>query len=333
MNFTFRVFRVLFLVFGISTLTYGQSGPEILLNEKIAEKNYFPDFSFAGYHNGEADIPKAVGKIVYAIDYGVIPKDGLDDSKALLKAIYKASEIEGSVTLQLPGGRLILSDILYLERSLFVFRVAGTGANGTEIYCPRSLMYAENPAVLKELREYLLEFDKKQIEKENIIDLPFTQYAWAGGFIWTKVQGVSVKSYLQKYEEPYNVVAKVSKGKRGTFSFKASEAKELKVGDVLELQLFNKDGEEGDIIDDLYINRDVKIGSHHWKPSHGAYSTFWNTNLKVLGSLNKSDSVLLNGMNDGPYARVIGVSGNINFRAIYAPDAYIEYVNKSLNSI
>lgn len=515
-----------------------QSGPDILFNTKVIRENYLPDFSYVGYHNGEIDLPKTIGQVFHAIDYGVIPNDGLDDSKALKKAIEEASKFEGKVTLQLPAGRLILSDILYLERSHFVLRGAGIGNLGTEIYCPRPLMYVEDPEVLSELREYLLKFDKRQIEKENNIDLPFSQYAWAGGFIWTKAPGVRVKSYLQEYEEPYEVLANVSDGKCGTFSFEVSEVKNLKVGDVVELQLFNKDGEKGEIIDALYKNQDVMVGSHHWsftdlplvkqqvvitkitnnmvtinspltidikpsylaqlvswkhleeigiehlriifpksprvahhvesgfnaiyltrvfnswvnnviienadsailteeianitindittkgenfahytvmmqgtynvlakgikvynkavhplsfntfasksvyldcevfvdpildqhsganhqnlfdntkvhltpnedrsyplfagggagywKPSHGAYSTFWNTNINVLNGLDSFNSILLNGMQDGPYARIIGVHGTVNFTITYAPKAYIESVNKPLYNV
>jgi hypothetical protein len=40
--------------------------------------------------------------------------------------------------------------------------------------------------------------------------------------------------------------------------------KSLKVGDVVELQLFNRDRENGEIIDKLYKNRALTIGSHHW---------------------------------------------------------------------
>lgn len=535
MNFRVKLFLVIFILIGLNTFIYSQAIPEILSNIKVAQENYLPDFSFAGYHNGEKDIPKTVGTIINAIDYGVIPNDGLDDSKALIKAIQEASKIEGSVTLQLPKGRLILSNILYLKRSHFVLRGAGSGENGTEIYCPRPLMYLEDPEGLKELREYLLEFDKRQVEKENNIDLAFSQYAWAGGFIWTKVPEVRVKSYLQKYEVPYDIVAKVSTGERGSFSFKVSEAKNLKIGDVLELQIFNKEGEKGEIIDDLYITKDVKIGSHHWsfpdlplvrqqvmitnisknkvtinapltininpsyeaqlvswkhleevgiehlkitfpkyprvahhvepgfnaiyltrvfnswvnnvivdnadsgiiteeianvtindittkgenfahytvmmqgtynvlaegikvynravhplsfntfatksvyldcevftvpildqhsganhqnlfdntkvhltpnedrryplfegggagywKPSHGAFSTFWNTEVNILGSLERRDKIILNGMNDGPYVRVIGVHGNNDFEIGYEPFAYIEFVNRPL---
>lgn len=538
MNFRFKVFAVLFFTFGLHVCINAQSSPDILFSKKVAEKNYLPDFSYAGYHNGEIDLPKTIGQVFYAIDYGVIPNDGLDDSEALKKAIEEASKFEGKVTLQLPAGRLILSDILYLERSHFVLRGAGIGNLGTEIYCPRPLMYVEAPEVLTELREYLLKFDKRQREKENNIDLPFSQYAWAGGFIWTKAPGVRVKSYLQEYEAPYEVLAKVLKGKRGTFSLEVSEVKSLKVGDVVELQLFNKDGEKGEIIDALYKNQDVNIGSHHWnfpdlplvkqqvvitkitnntvtinspltidvktsykaqlvswkhleevgiehlkitfpksprvahhvepgfnaiyltrvfnswvnnviienadsgilteeianitindittkganfahytvmmqgtynvlakgikvynkavhplsfntfssksvyldcevfvdpvldqhsgvnhqnlfdntkvhltpnedrsyplfagggagywKPAHGAYSTFWNTNINVLSGLDNVNFILLNGMEDGPFARIIGVHGTNDFTITYEPMAYIESVNRPLNSV
>ena len=107
------------------------------------------------------------------------------NSKALLKAFKAANTVDGNVILQLPAGRIILSDILYIERSDFVLRGAGSAENGTEIYCPRPMMYLKDPESLAELREYLTTFDKRQREPENNIDLPFSQYAWSGGFIWT----------------------------------------------------------------------------------------------------------------------------------------------------
>jgi len=538
MNFkTFNFIAVLVLLIGSNFNFSAQELPEILKSKSLNDSNYLPDFSFAGYHNGEISIPKGSGKVYVASDYGVIANDGLDDSKALKNAIEEVSKFEGEVVLQLPEGRLILSDILYIERSNFVLRGAGTGVKGTEIFCPRPLMYNKNPEALKELREYLIKFDKRQIEKENNIDLPFSQYAWTGGFIWTKVPGVRVKSYLQEYEKPYDVVAKVAKGKRGEFRFEVSEVNNLKIGDVVELQLFNKEGENGEIIKDLYKNQAVKVGSHHWnfpdiplvnqqvritaisgnkvtintpltidiipnykaqlvvwkhleeigienmkitfaessrvahhlepgfngiyltrvfnswvknvtienadsgiitseianvtikdvttkgktfahytvmmqgtynvlaegikvynkavhplsfntlatksvylncevfvdpvldqhsganhqnlfdnikvhltpgkdksyplfagggagywKPSHGAYSTFWNINVDFLGGLDSDGPILLNGMDDGPYARIIGVNGNHELTVTYGPMAHIEYINKSLES-
>lgn len=247
----------------ISINAIGQELPKILTQKLMT--NYLPDFSYAGYHFGESQLPEANGKIINAVDFGVKANDGLDDSKALLKAVKAANAVEGNVILQLPAGKIILSDIVYIERSNFVLRGTGTGENGTEIYFPRPMMYLQNPESLAELREYLTTFDKRQREPENNIDLPFSQYAWSGGFIWTQIPGERVKSYLDKYEPTPSFLAKVSSGNMGENTLTVSEVKGLKVGDIVELQLFNKDGENGEIIKDLYKGANVKPGSHHWK--------------------------------------------------------------------
>lgn len=519
----------------VNSILMAQQTPKILTDSKA---NYLPDFSYAGYHFGESQIPESTGKIVNATDFGVKANDGIDDSKALLKAIKAANSTEGNVMLQLPAGRIILSEILYIERSNFVLRGAGSGENGTEIYCPRPMMYLKDPESLAELREYLTTFDKRQRETENNIDLPFSQYAWSGGFIWTQVPHERVKSYLDKYEPTPNVLAKVSSGNMGEHIISVSDVKGLKVGDIVELQLFNKDGENGAIIRDLYKSAKVKPGSHHWqftklpivrqqveitkisnskitiktpltiaikpsyqahlvewkhlnevgiehlrftfpdiprvahhvepgnnaifltrlfnswvkdivitnsdsgilaeedsnvtiqdivtdgphrahytvtlggvhnilvknlkiynktvhplsfntfatknvyqnceifaeplldqhsganhqnlfdritvhihpdknnsyllfggggadywKPSHGPYSTFWNLNVQVEKPVDNAKPIVLYGMKDGPFARIIGVNGNANFEVKYEPDAYIEFLNASLNKI
>ena len=175
-----------------------QQLPQIITDKKTASQNYLPDFSYAGYHYGEVKLPQKTKQIINASDYGVIANDVLDDSKALLKAIKASSSLNGEVVLQLPAGRLILSEVLYLERSNFVLRCAGSGKEGTEIFCPRPMMYLKDPESLKELREYLVAFDKRQREKDNNLDLPFSQYAWSGGFIWTQVPNERVKSYMEK---------------------------------------------------------------------------------------------------------------------------------------
>ena len=245
----------------VHSIVMGQEIPKILTDSKT---NYLPDFSYAGYHFGEDKIPELNGKIINAEEYGVKANDNLDDSKALLKALKTASAVEGNVILQLPAGRIILSEVLYIERSNFVLRGAGSDEKGTEIYCPRPMMYLKNPESLAELREYLTTFDKRQREPENNVDLPFSQYAWSGGFIWTQIPNERVKSYLDKYEPTPNILAKVSSGNSGEHIISVSEVKGLKVGDIAELQLFNKDGENGEIIKDLYKGANVKPGSHHW---------------------------------------------------------------------
>jgi len=243
-------------------ITIAQELPKIITSPKT---NYLPDFSFAGYHNGEANLPEFQGKIINVTDFGVKANDALDDSKALLKALKAANAVDGNVILQLPSGRIILSDILYIERNNFVLRGAGSDKNGTEIFFPRPMMYLKDPESHAELREYLTSLDKRQREPENNIDIPFSQYSWSGGFIWTQIPDKRVKSYLDKYEPETNPLAKVSSGKMGEHVLTVSAVNGLKVGNIVELQLFNKDGENGEIIKDLYQNANIKPGSHHWK--------------------------------------------------------------------
>jgi hypothetical protein len=258
--------HIVFVVILFATTSlFSQELPQIITNKKIASQNYLPDFSYAGYHSGEVGIPQKSEQIINATDYGVIANDVLDDSKAILKAIKAASSLKGDVVLQLPAGRLILSEVLYIERSNFVLRGMGSGENGTEIFCPRPMMYLKNQESLAELREYLTSTGKRQVEKENNIDLPFSQYAWSGGMIWTQIPNQRVKSYMEKYDTPPTVLAKVIEGKRGESVFTVSDVNGLKVGDIVELDLFNKDGEKGDIIEALYKNLKVKVGNSHWK--------------------------------------------------------------------
>lgn len=256
---------VLFSIISNSTQLYSQEIPQIISQKEVSSQNFLPDFSYAGYHFGNIKIPIINEKVILASDFGVIANDNLDDSKALLKAFKAANEVQGNVVLQLPVGKLILSDILYIERSNFVLRGAGSGKEGTEIFCPRPMMYLKNQESLAELREYLTSTGKRQIEKENNLDLPFSQYAWSGGMIWTQVPNQRVKSYMEKYDTPPTVLAKVLEGKRGESVFTVSDVNGLKVGDIVELDLFNKDGEKGDIIDALYKNSKVKVGYSHWK--------------------------------------------------------------------
>ena len=258
--------HIVFVVILFATTSlFSQELPQIITNKKIASQNYLPDFSYAGYHSGEVGIPQKSEQIINATDYGVIANDVLDDSKAILKAIKAASSLKGDVVLQLPAGRLILSEVLYIERSNFVLRGMGSGENGTEIFCPRPMMYLKNQESLAELREYLTSTGKRQVEKENNINLPFSQYAWSGGMIWTQIPNQRVKSYMEKYDTPPTVLAKVIEGKRGESVFTLSDVNGLKVGDIVELDLFNKDGEKGDIIEALYKNLKVKVGNSHWK--------------------------------------------------------------------
>ena len=74
-------------------------------------------------------------------------------------------------------------------------------------------------------------------------------------------------------------------------------------------------------------------GAGYWKPSHGAFSTFWNINVQVLNKHNMNNVILLNGMLDGPFANLIAVHGNKNFEIVYEPKSHIELLNSSVSQI
>ncbi|MBW1296194.1 hypothetical protein [Aquimarina litoralis] len=226
---------------------------------------FIPNYSYAGYHFGEQsiEIPKSV-VVLNALDFGVIPNDEKDDSKALQKVFEIAHEKQDPVLIQLPPGRIILSDIFYFERSNIILNGSGIGDQGTEVFCPRPLMYIKDPEDLKELREYLIRLSKVQREKENNISIPFSQYSWSGGVFWTRVPGTRVKSYLQKYDVAPKVLGTIATAYRGETSFKVLQNQRLKVGDVVEIQWFNKQGKKGKLIKELYGDQNLKIGAHHW---------------------------------------------------------------------
>lgn len=262
MNINFRLsltaIFICHLLFGISQL-------ESLERSIKKSGSYLPDFSYAGYHGGEKSVPTTFsGTVIKAEEYGVLPNDGLDDSKALVSLLEGIDTVKGPVKLILPKGRIILSDILYFQRNHLTISGLGSDENGTEIYIPRPMMYLDPPEDLKELREYLEVQNKIQKEKKNNIHLPFSPYSWTGGMLWTRVPGVRVKSYLNKYDKEEVSLAQISKAKRATKILEVSSSEQLKVGDVVEIQWFNRKGKSGKLLKELYGDFKLKVGSHHW---------------------------------------------------------------------
>lgn len=74
-------------------------------------------------------------------------------------------------------------------------------------------------------------------------------------------------------------------------------------------------------------------GAGYWKPSHGNYTTFWNTTVVFRNGALSDVPILLNGMEDGASARVVGVQANLPIRVEYGPDAYIEGVGRLFHEL
>ncbi|MGE0173144.1 MAG: glycosyl hydrolase family 28-related protein [Oligoflexales bacterium] len=89
------------------------------------------------------------------------------------------------------------------------------------------------------------------------------------------------------------------------------------------------------LFDNIKVTEDNKVsrlfqhgGAGYWKPTHGAYNTFWNIKVNFTYIAEGPNPIKIAGIADGPYARLIGVSGNYPLEFNYGPDAYIEGTNR-----
>lgn len=263
-----RNIALLPLICGILLFGNSQSlaqSPKIISDSGIAATHYLPDFSYAGYDFGESDIP-SVTNVINVADHGAIADDGKDDSAALLAALKAAHDMDGPVRVQMNVGRYILSEILWIEKSGIVLAGLGDGAGGTELYMPRPLNQMDDKGTLDELREYLVEGNKRERQPENNLDVLFSEYSWSAGFIWTRVPGVRHATYLERFDTPITEVTDILTGKLGSKSITVANPSALKVGDVLQIHWHNRAGPEGPLVKALYgeDRTDMTIGNRHW---------------------------------------------------------------------
>ena len=238
--------------------------PKILSDPATVAANPLPDFSYAGYGFGLASIPADAGTIIEVTDHGAIPDDGLDDSKAVLRALAAANAVKGKVTLRFPKGRTQITEVLRITRSDIVLDGAGDGPGGSELWFPRPLKLIDKSHDYDELREYLVREKKQQVEPEHNIDYLFTEYTWAGGMIFVAPEGSRPVSYDGTKDVRDPVLATGISGKQFARTLTVDDPSKLKVGDIVQLQWFSVDGPKSRILTSLYGDTDLPIGSHHW---------------------------------------------------------------------
>ena len=230
---------------------------------------FLPDYSYAGYGFGLADIPDFAGTTqIDAVDYGVVADDGNDDTDGLLAALDAANAVTGPVVLQLPPGRIELTSIFPIERSDFVLRGTGEGQGGTDLHIPRPLDAIDTGARFDEIREYLERYDKVERDADKNVLWPFSEYSWTGGFLWVGPEGHRAGKYLTELDTPDTVLVNATAGTRGQRFFRVADAGTLEVGDDVEIVWFNRVGEDGPLLKEMYglynAESDFKVGSHHW---------------------------------------------------------------------
>ena len=282
--------------------------PAILNPGDGSEAPYLPDFSYAGFGNGLKDLPVAAGALIKVEDYGARPDDGLDDSKAILAAINAANGIDGPVRVRFDAGRYRLSEVIRIERSHILLQGAGSGGGGTAISISRPLAQVDTGNSLDELRQYIRELDKRQVEPGANIDAYYSEYSWSGGFIWIQKPGTRPAMYLPEFDPEIHVLANIAAGKRGERQIHlASDASisSISPGEVLQIQWMNTEGPEAAIIDAIYGDADVTVGSHHWRFPNRPLVRQTTRITQVEGRTASLSDPLLHDVGDALPARIV----------------------------
>ncbi len=228
------------------------------------KENFLPDFSFAGFANGLLEIPAASGTVVLVDEHGGSANDDVDDTKAVLAAVKHAITIDGPVIIRFSAGEYRISEVVRIERSDLVLQGAGSGPGGTRLHFPRPLNQIDKSTSLDELRKYLVQLDKRQVEPDKNLNDYFSEYSWSGGFIWIQKPGTRPAPYLIENDPELDALAEVATGERGSQSLTLVNTAKLNAGDIVEVQWINRSGPDAGIIKSLYESESGSAGSHHW---------------------------------------------------------------------
>ena len=74
-------------------------------------------------------------------------------------------------------------------------------------------------------------------------------------------------------------------------------------------------------------------GAGYWQPGHGLFNTTWNLRVLVTDGADADDIVTLEGLAEGPGARIFGVSGNREFKIDYRPAPVTSHINERLTTV
>lgn len=74
-------------------------------------------------------------------------------------------------------------------------------------------------------------------------------------------------------------------------------------------------------------------GAPYWQPGHGGFNTTWNLRVNITGGAYADEVVTVQGLDEGPMARIVGLHGNREFRLDYRPKPYVEMLNSEVQAV
>ena len=208
--------------------------------EKWDPAGRLPDFSYAGYHQGEKAIPE-VDIVANVKDFGAKGNGLFDDTEAFKKAIAQTEN--GAILI--PEGIYRITDFLEIRKSNLVLR--GEGHQKTILYFP---VYLND-----------IEPDWGSTTEGR----PTSNYSWSDGFI--RVFG----NYGQ------NNLTSVDPGaKRGDYQFEVSEIDELNPGDWVTVKV----SDPGDYSLFNYLYTEDPASMDRWNRPGGTSQVMKIENIK-----------------------------------------------------
>lgn len=174
--------------------------------ERWSPAGRLPDFSHAGYHQGEAPFPE-LPVAADVTDFGAVGDGVTDDSRAFLAALSAVDT--GAIFV--PPGRYRLTEVLRLTRSGVVLR--GAGRDETVLYFPEHLYAVEG------------------VGPQQSPHGPYG-WSWSGGFIWA--EGAP--------EEEATLTRIVERASRGDRSVVVAGTVGIEPGQMVRLVQFENDG-------------------------------------------------------------------------------------------
>lgn len=192
--------------------------------EKWSPQSRLPDYSFAGYRCGEAEIPEpeVVAKVT---DFGAVGNDDGDDTQAFLAAI-DATE-RGAILI--PAGRYKISGILEIHKPELVLRGEGPNQSVLEFTKPLNEIRPNWGATTGGRRT--------------------SNYSWSGGLVWIKGNFQSKK-----------IADVTAPAERGAQTLSVSTTEGMKVGQWIEI--FQEDDKQKTLTHHLYSGDSGDISKH-----------------------------------------------------------------------
>lgn len=195
--------------------------------EKWDPKGRLPDFSYAGYHQGEKPIPE-VPVAASVKDFGAVGDGETDDSQAFIDAI---AQVESGAIL-IPAGRYVINQPLFIRRSNVVLR--GESRDSTVLYFPRTL--------------------RKAMGRGR--DGGPHGYSWGGAWIWLNANRKTGDSNGPVWEQGELLSELTVEAARGETSVQVADASGIRAGQLV--RLVQQESADGSLSNHLHANVKMK---------------------------------------------------------------------------